>query len=253
MFSFAQTNLQLHRQLRSLEYSDADIDRVMAAYDIAVPMFSGQYRVSGKPFIAHLVGTASILASRRCRAELLVAGLLHAAYMVGDIGFHMGRRQTRRRREHLSGLLGAEAESLVAGYDDLRWRPDTIRRYREAFDVLDEQRRELLVIRLANTYEEFMDDGMWLNGPAKTGRYAPPAVQSDLLQLADLVGWPELAGLLRDVFADYNRALAQTPSRASVSRSTLRLPPSAARKPLPAAQGWIARRLRRLSAPAGGN
>ena len=40
--------------------------------------FPGTYRGSGKPFLAHLVGTASVLASLRARTPVVVTGLLHA-------------------------------------------------------------------------------------------------------------------------------------------------------------------------------
>ena len=64
MFHFAQTNLQLLSQMQDAGYAAAEVDRVRAAYAAVLPLFAAHFRGSGKPFLAHLVGTASILATR---------------------------------------------------------------------------------------------------------------------------------------------------------------------------------------------
>ena len=61
---YAQTNIQLFNQLRRDGYSKTDLDLVRDAYELAMVLFSGRFQPSGKSFIAHVVGTASILASR---------------------------------------------------------------------------------------------------------------------------------------------------------------------------------------------
>jgi hypothetical protein len=63
MYPFAQTNLQLFHQLRNAGYDEADLVCIHQAYQLACQVFTGFFRGSGKPFIAHLVGTASILAT----------------------------------------------------------------------------------------------------------------------------------------------------------------------------------------------
>ena len=62
MHSCAQTNIQLFNQLRRDAYSDGDLNLVRHAYESAMVLFSGRFQPSGKSFIAHVVGTASILA-----------------------------------------------------------------------------------------------------------------------------------------------------------------------------------------------
>ena len=95
---YAQTNLQLYAQMLRAAYPETDVDRVRAAYEFALPLFAGAYRGSGKPFIAHLVGTASILVSIRARMPVVVAGLLHAVYASGEFGNGWrGDRDSRRR------------------------------------------------------------------------------------------------------------------------------------------------------------
>jgi len=56
--SYAQTNIQLFKQLRLAHYSDADLSYIYNAYQFALQIFSSRFCGSGKPFLSHLVGTA---------------------------------------------------------------------------------------------------------------------------------------------------------------------------------------------------
>lgn len=246
MFQFAQTNLQLQRQLHELGYANDAMARVAAAYDLALPLFSAQYRGSGKSFSAHLVGTASILASRQVPADTLIAGLLHATYMTGDLGFHPGRRRSTRQRAWLRERIGVTAEERVAMYDSLRWNADTIADYRTRYGSFDSVTREVLSVRLANTYEDFMDGALCLGATGKASLYCNPVVQENLLALAELAAWPQLADLLGSAFQEFNHAQKTLAPTSSKGFSALRLPPSARRRLLPAIEGWLTRRWRRL-------
>src|SRR5258706_4092422 len=86
MHRFPQTNLQLYRHLAEVGYAAADIASAGRAYELALELFPGTYRGSGKPFLAHLVGTAGIVAALRARPALIATGLLHAAYAHGEVG-----------------------------------------------------------------------------------------------------------------------------------------------------------------------
>ena len=249
IFQFAQTNLQLRRQMLDAAYPADAIERLDEAYDCAVPMFSGQYRGNGKPFINHLVGTASILASRRAPPDTLIAALLHAAYMCGDLGVRPGGRRSRRRRERVRELIGSAAEELVATYDSIDWQPEGIARLRRDYATLEDKLREATLMRLANVYEDFMDGGMGGALTGKSGMYLSRALREDIVDLARLADWPQLAqqlALVFDEFADSDMASTCPPRNNGLSR--LRLPPSARRKLVPTAQGWCNRRLRRLGA-----
>ena len=76
--SFAQTNIQLINQLKN-DRTPAEIDEVLSGYELACELFSGIFRGSGKPFLAHVIGTASIVAALSAPANLVNAALLHAA------------------------------------------------------------------------------------------------------------------------------------------------------------------------------
>ena len=103
---YAQTNLQLHAQLLDLGCSIEDREYLAAGYRLAADLFSGQYRGSGKPFVAHLVGTASILAATKASATVVAAGLLHAAYDQGDFGLGLLGRHPNKRRELIEMYSG---------------------------------------------------------------------------------------------------------------------------------------------------
>src|SRR5262249_52556405 len=79
----AQTNLRPYEELREAGRPAEELLGARRAYDLAARLFAGQYRATGKPFVAHLVGVASIVARLGERQAVVVAALLHAAYDQG--------------------------------------------------------------------------------------------------------------------------------------------------------------------------
>ncbi len=90
-----------------------------AAYEQATQLFASCYRASGRPFICHLVGTASLLAAWNQPPAVAAAGLLHSAYLYGD--FADGARRTKpAHRARLTAAVGAPTESLVFDFCQAR-------------------------------------------------------------------------------------------------------------------------------------
>ena len=58
----AQTAPQLWNQLIEAGVRSPDIEQVHRAYRLAARLHSARYRECGKPFVDHLVGTASVVA-----------------------------------------------------------------------------------------------------------------------------------------------------------------------------------------------
>jgi hypothetical protein len=135
----AQTNLRLYEELRAAGRAPAELLAARRAYDLALVLFAGLHRASGKPFVAHLVGVASIAAKLGQRAPVVVAGLLHAAY---DQGLFPGwrRRLTDAKRAAVRAVAGDEAERLVLRYHQH-----------------DDGDREVVLLRLANELEDLVD------------------------------------------------------------------------------------------------
>ena len=107
MHTFAQTNIQLVNQLYRDRYTVAELRPIIACYELAMRLFTGRFRASGKTFIAHLIGTASILGSLRTPTSLVSAGLLHAAYATGDFGDGV-QGISNSKREQVRAVVGEE-------------------------------------------------------------------------------------------------------------------------------------------------
>jgi (p)ppGpp synthase/HD superfamily hydrolase len=206
MHSFAQTNIQLLNQLCDDGYSTAEILPIVTSYETAMRLFTGLFRASGKTFIAHLVGTASILGRLRASSSVVAAGLLHAAYSSGD--FADGRKGiTNSRRDWLRSRVGTEIEEYVSRYAALKWTQDTapvIWREIENLQFID---RDVLLIRLANELEEFMDFGILYRGEERRRQSTDGnAVERLMVQMAEKLGYPVLAAEMDKAFSETIRA-----------------------------------------------
>jgi (p)ppGpp synthase/HD superfamily hydrolase len=212
MYPYAQTNVQLFNQLRSEGYSKKDRECVRAAYEFGMRLFTGLFLPSGKTFIDHLVGTASILASLHVSVNVVAAGLIHAAYLHGDFG---GIRQgiSKTKRKQVKDAVGEEVEEYVARYDrtPLNWK--TIAALRDILAELGPVNRDVLLMRLANELEHELDlGGLYFARGEKEQkghqrhieRYGP--VMADL---AERLGFRSLSDEMTAVFA--NVVSAQIP------------------------------------------
>lgn len=126
MTGIAQTNIQLYEQLRAQGYGDEALIAAAAAYRFVQPLFSARFRGSGRPFLCHLVGTASILARDRAPIHEVLAGLLHAVYDAGLFSVDMHRKATPRKRAAVCAAAGERVEALVLAYQQLPWNRETI-------------------------------------------------------------------------------------------------------------------------------
>jgi (p)ppGpp synthase/HD superfamily hydrolase len=219
---FPQTNLQLYAQLVDLGYSEADLATVARSYELSMALFPGTYRASGKPFLAHLVGTAGIIATLRARAPVVATGLLHAAYTHGEFGNGwLGVSNAKRAR--VRAAVGPEIEDLVARYTALRWAPATIPAIRARLDAMTGLERDVLLVRLANELEDHLDLGILYPGDVprrlRFMREDLPAA----VEMAERLGYPELAESLTAAFDQIERA-AISPAVQRTEAESFRLP-----------------------------
>ncbi len=164
LYRYAQNNVQLYEQMRRTGHGDEDLRHLATAYDFALKLFAGRYRGSGKPFLDHLVGTASVLVQHGAALPTVLAGLMHAAYRHAEWG--TGRRGiTQARRDGLSAVIGREAEALVFRYDTFDW--DRLKRepIPEVIAGMDEIGRQATLMHLANDLEESVDRALLYCGP----------------------------------------------------------------------------------------
>ncbi|MBD1841394.1 hypothetical protein H6F78_12135 [Coleofasciculus sp. FACHB-64] len=200
MHSFAQTNIQLFNQLRAEGYSSNDINRIRDAYQLTMQLFTGAFRASGKTFIAHLVSTASILVSLHVPAKIVATGLLHATYTHGDFG--NGKKGiSNAKREQVKRVVGKEIEEYLARYATLSWNKKTIPAIFHRIDTLDPLDRDILLVRLANELEEYLDFGIVYCGDFKHQQY----INYDghlIVEMAEKLGFPNLATQLTEAFKE---------------------------------------------------
>jgi len=202
---YAQTNLQLFNQLRSLGYPPSERVRISESYEFAMRLFPGMFLPSGRPFIDHLVGTASILASLHTPVAVVAAGLIHAAYLHGDFG-DVRNGITRRRQQKVRSAVGGAVEEYVARYHRLRWNSRQMLVLHAAIDELIRMDREVLLIRLTNEMEHSLDlDNLYFarDDERQAGhqrsleRHGPIMVE-----MSTRLGYPTLAAEMHAVFGD---------------------------------------------------
>jgi (p)ppGpp synthase/HD superfamily hydrolase len=190
--SYAQTNIQLYNQLAELGYPEADVGKVHCGYGLAMQLFTGLYRGSGRPFLSHLVGTASVLAALRAPIEVVTAGLLHSAYSHGEFGnYWRGVDGTKRAR--VTAAVGEEVEALVLGYMRLPWRAETIGALTDTAAESAGRDRHVLLMRLANELDDHQDLGLlYVAGVERRREFIRTALHQ-CVEMAERLGHPALA------------------------------------------------------------
>ena len=207
MHGYAQTNLQLYNQLRQV-YDEVDLAQAAAAYGLAMELFGGHFRPNGKPFVCHLIGTASVLASLAVPMPTVLCGLLHAAYTHGD--FNGQRRgMTDRKRRQFRELVGEDVERLLHAYTVLSWNAHMVRELHSRIDQLSDDEQAVVLVRLANELEDYLDLGMAYCG--KTSSKSLLAAHDEMLELARRLGSAELASELAQAMDEQMSARIPAP------------------------------------------
>ncbi len=93
----------LKNQLTEI-FRPQEVERMEAAYRFAEHYHAGQKRLSGDPYITHVVGTAQNLFDLHCDADTLMAGILHDCI-----------EDTEATKEEIEGKFGKEIAELVEG------------------------------------------------------------------------------------------------------------------------------------------
>jgi (p)ppGpp synthase/HD superfamily hydrolase len=194
-----QTNLQLLNQLRHTGYPADDVERVKAAYDFVSGQFAGWFRGSGKPFLAHLVGTAGILGAVRARTPVVLAGLSHAVYQLGELPAG-APGMSHARRAQVQRVLGTEAEDLVARYAALEWNVRSLPALRARLPALSPADRDVVLMRLANELDDHLDLAVLYCANAEDRRRRIGAGLRLVVEIAKELGFPELASSLDRAF-----------------------------------------------------
>ncbi len=188
----AQTNVQLYRQCMDLGYSESELALLRNAYEHAQGWFGDLYRVCGKPFLAHLVGTASILAAQGTPVTLVVAGLLHSLYEFSALGPDI----TPEKRRDVASAIGTEVEHWLYSYARFDWNNADIPTLERDADLIPLPLAKLLLLRMANDLEEYQD--LCIRFSVKPASTAPWL--SLFNRIGEHLGVPELAAELTETY-----------------------------------------------------
>ena len=154
MEALAQTNLQLYQELLAAGWDEVDVRAVRDAHEFAADVHSIQLRHSGKPFIAHLIGTASAVARSGGGSDLVRAALLHAVYQAGDFG--SGKPGiSRSRRAAVQAVVGVEVDDRVVGYTKHPLELGELRAWVLDVESLSTLERDVAILRIANEVDDY--------------------------------------------------------------------------------------------------
>ena len=221
----AQTNLQLFNQLRDAKLPLEDLRLVHRAYELVASLYSGYYQADGKPFVAHSVGVASIVAAVDQPGELVAVALLHNAYGNADFGDGRASGPTPYRRRLVREAMGERIEELLMRFREVRVGPGRIENARRALASADDTDRRLVLIDLADHLEKHVDLGVLYFGENEWVLGVNERFGAQLVELAREAGSPKLAEMLSNAFEEVARQAPHVPNelRPSNDRAYLEL------------------------------
>jgi (p)ppGpp synthase/HD superfamily hydrolase len=205
MERIAQTNLQLYNQLRLEGRSGDDLALIRRCYELGVELYSGRFQGDFKPFVAHTIGVASIMAQLGVSSIIVGAACIHNVYGNGDFGDGLSEIASPERRRFVADAVGDEVEACVYRFRSLRLYPTTIGEITSRLDELDARDRDLLTMDLADHLEKYVDYGVLYFGDAAWVTDFIEKYGNVLIEIANRLGHPQLATALADAFDDTAR------------------------------------------------
>jgi gluconolactonase len=227
MYPYAQTNLQLYNQLKRESYSSADLNFARDAYELATVLFAARFQPSGKTFMAHVVGTASILASLKLPAPVVAAGLLHNVFVNGDFGD--GRKGvSAARRAKITALLGPEVAEYTANFPTLYWDSPSMRLARSNPEALSLTDRHVVLILLSDHLEHFLDLDLLFYTASVRRTYLSNGLLG--VEIAEKLGYDGLAETLRETIRQNESAELAVGTTQPLKHASFLLVPRSCRK-----------------------
>jgi (p)ppGpp synthase/HD superfamily hydrolase len=192
----AQNNGELLMELHRSGWSPADLRRARDAYLLAMQLYSGIYTRSGKPTVTHEIGTASVARRHGAPVDVVLACLLHGAYVAGDFG-HFRAAITGRKRAMVRRAIGDEAESYVHGFARTAWDRIDLAALAADVEKLGSVERNVCLVWLFEQLDHLLDYGAVLffrQAEAVKARLGER--RSHMCGLAENLGYPQLGAEL---------------------------------------------------------
>jgi hypothetical protein len=171
-------------------YGRDDLALMANAYYIAHVLMDGGYRPCGRPFIDHLVGTASVLVRYDFRADIVAAGVLHAAYTHSPP--HAGGPEAAVAA--ISAGLGGPGSALDARVRAYAQRESARRQAAEPpMDTVSMDDAAILAVAAANEVEMHQSGEFRYSGRTDG---VGPEVTARMAQVCEALGVPGLSDTL---------------------------------------------------------
>lgn len=194
--AIASVNTRLYAQLLGQGRAERELRDVRGAYELACEVYSGAYQADGRPFVAHVVSVASIVALLGMPSDIVAAALLHNVYGNADFGDGLWSCATDERRRRVRRAVGVRIEACVHRFSELRLA-NNVSAIKARLPQLDPHDRMLLAIELADALDKYADlsvlffgDGAWVT------RFVD-ANEQDLMDIGYAIEQPMLAGALQ--------------------------------------------------------
>lgn len=195
-----QTNIQFYSWVYALGYSSDDLAYFHRVYDLSQKLFGCKFRASGKPFIAHLVGTAAALSLEKPPPWVIGYALCHLAV---DNGQYRFGRSLAAKREQFASVVGPEAIALDEAYRITQSCPEDQLAAVFSGEVTPSSCQwYALMVWLANELEDYLDNGLRFSGK----RACPVNQEASLLEVARKCGWKRLEQLGLDIFSQLDES-----------------------------------------------
>jgi GT2 family glycosyltransferase len=207
----AQTRSDLLDLAQAHGYAGGDLRTLSDACERASLVMNAGYRPCGRPFLNHLIGTASVLVRYGFRIDLVAAGLLHAAYTHCP-PFQAGPAAAIAQVEALLGGRGSQVERLVRDYTLRETRLATLAADPPGATLVGDA--ELLMLVAANEIEMYLSGEIRYSGRADT---LSAECLNQVSALAQHLGVAGLAATLVQLRADERPVSAELQTRTTVS------------------------------------
>jgi hypothetical protein len=141
---------------KSMRYKDDELVLLGKVIFVAIRLCNGIYRPCGRPFVNHLIGTASVLIYFGFELKLVLVGLLHAAYS------HKGISNNFSPTAHLSWVsnllcdIDPNLELAVRAYTTRSGRYLFLNSFEGGVDGLLMSDIELLLLESANLIDMYL-------------------------------------------------------------------------------------------------
>lgn len=117
-----QTFFELLKQAFVRGYGREELLLIGKAYNAAMTLFGDGFRPCGRPFLLHVLGTASALVAYGFSTRVIVSGMLHAAYSHAPVG-NMVHASLDAVKHMLRSQFGDRVEQTIREYTRFQSNP----------------------------------------------------------------------------------------------------------------------------------